>query len=154
MRSSTVEQAQQRDVNASRYISFLLDNQEFGIPITRVREIKELVPVVRVPNAPPYITGVINLRGTIVPILDLRTRLGLPQVPSSRDTGIIIVNVENRLCGLVVDRVEDVKTIRSSDIDKTPEFVLEKLDVSFIDGVARIGDMLLVLLDIDAVFSK
>lgn len=142
------------EIETGRYISFLLDKQEFGIHINRVKEIKEIMPIVRVPNAPNYISGVINLRGTIVPIIDLRLRIGISAAEPTRDTGIIIVTIENRLGGLVVDRIEDVKAITTDDVDKTPDFIVDKLDISFIEGVARLGDALLVLLDVGAVFSK
>ncbi len=139
--------------DGDQYLTFLLGEEEYGVQILRVQEIKGYTGVTRIPNTPPYVKGVLNLRGTIVPIVDLRMKFGMPQEEYSKTTVIIVVEVKGRVMGVIVDAVSDVMNIASKDIQPAPEFD-DSVDVSFIDGIGSYGDSLVTFLDIDRVLSS
>lgn len=131
-----------------QYLTFCLGNEEYGLEILRVQEIKGYSKITPLPNTPPEVKGVINLRGAVVPIMDLRTRLGLRETEYDRFTVIIVVTVGKRIVGLVVDAVSDVLNVSASEAVPTPEFG-GSLDTSFMSGMAKIGDRLVTLLNIE-----
>ena len=102
----------------------------------------------KIPNTPPHIKGVLNLRGTIVPIVELRTKFGMPTIDYTAFTVIIVVVVRDKVMGLVVDAVSDVLNIDRKDIQSTPQFGA-RVDVSFVNGIGKSGDKLVALLDMD-----
>lgn len=134
----------------AQFLTFTLGDQSYGVDILRVQEIKGYTAVTRIPNTPAHIRGVLNLRGTIVPIVDLRTKFGLDQVEPTMFTVIVVVVVRDRVMGLVVDAVSDVLDIASKDIQPTPEFG-SAVDVSFVRGIGKCADRLVTILDIDRV---
>lgn len=134
-----------------QFLTFTLDDQEFGIEILRVQEIKNFTRVTPIPNMPSCIKGVMNLRGTIVPIVDLRIRFDMPTTQYSQFTVIIVVNVGTRIMGLVVDAVSDVLNVESNAIEPTPD--LGSINISFISGLAKSGDRLVTLLDIEQLLN-
>jgi purine-binding chemotaxis protein CheW len=139
--------------SASRqYLSFFLGGQEYATDILRVQEIKGWDTVTRVPYSPNYILGVINLRGAIVPVVDLRVRLALESAPFDSATVVIVVRVAGargeRIVGLVVDAVSDVYSFSAENIQPPPEAV-GSLDQMFVLGLAKLEDKLVIILDIE-----
>jgi purine-binding chemotaxis protein CheW len=137
---------------AEQYLTFRLDQLDYGIPIIKVQEIRGWTPVTSLPNSPPYIRGVLNLRGTIVPIIDLRLRFGLKEAVYDTFTVIIVVNVGERLAGMVVDAVSDVVTLAAEQRRPAPEFE-GQASRRFVQGLAQVEEKLLVLLDIDKLIN-
>jgi purine-binding chemotaxis protein CheW len=138
--------------DGSQFLTFQLGDELYGVDILRVQEIKGYTTVTKIPNTPPHIKGVLNLRGTIVPIIELRTKFGMPTIDYTMFTVIVVVVVQEKIMGLVVDAVSDVLNIDKKDIQPPPEFGA-KVDVSFINGIGKSGDKLVALLDMDLLLS-
>ncbi len=136
------------DTDGNQFLTFQLGDELYGVDILRVQEIKGYTTVTKIPNTPDYIKGVLNLRGTIVPIVELRTTFGMPTIDYTMFTVIVVVVVRDRIMGLVVDSVSDVLNISKKDIQAPPEFGA-KVDVSVLSGIGKSGDKLVALLDID-----
>lgn len=136
-----------------RYFTFVLDCQEYGIEIQKVREIIRLMPITPIPFSPPHIKGVINLRGKIVPVIDLRLKIGLVAAPASDRTCIVVVDVGVNEVGMIVDEVSEVLAIAENDISDPPEFAAD-VDTDFILGIGRAGDHMTILLDIARVLTN
>jgi purine-binding chemotaxis protein CheW len=134
--------------DGSQFLTFNLGDELYGVDILRVQEIKGYTTVTKIPNTPPHIKGVLNLRGTIVPIVELRTKFGMPTIDYTAFTVIIVVVVRDKVMGLVVDSVSDVLNIDKKDIQPSPQFG-GKVDVSFLNGIGKSGDKLVALLDMD-----
>jgi purine-binding chemotaxis protein CheW len=135
-----------------QFLSFVLGQEEYAIDILRVQEIRGYSTITAIPNTPNYIKGVMNLRGAVVPVVDLRAKFGMPEVPYNKFTVIIVVTVGTRIAGLVVDAVSDVLNIARSEIERTPEFDTA-VDTSFMTGLAKSGEKLVLLLDIERVMG-
>jgi purine-binding chemotaxis protein CheW len=137
---------------ADQYLSFALGGEQYGTDVLRVQEIKAWEPVTRVPYSPQYILGVINLRGAIVPIIDLRVRFGLEHAPFDSTTVIVVVRVAGergeRMVGVVVDSVKEVHDIAASQIQMPPE-LLGSVDRLFVKAIANVGGNLIILLDME-----
>ena len=150
---TTVELAQ-----AGKYLTFSLGLELYGLEILRVQEIVGMLPVTRVPRLPDYVAGVVNLRGRIIPVVDIRRVFGMSELAYTERTCIVVVRVErgstsgSTVMGVIVDEVSDVLDLVAEDIEETPEFG-EELDTSFIKGVGRIDTHVVLLLDIDRVLS-
>ena len=136
-----------------QYLTFALCGEDYGIDILQVQEIKCLSRITPIPNTPRHVKGVLNLRGTVVPVIDLRTKFGLGEIEYNRFTVIIVVNVGRRVMGLVVDAVSDVLNLADSDVQAAPELG-GNLDLSFVTGMARSGERLVTLLDIDRLLRE
>lgn len=139
--------------DGSQFLTFNLGDELYGVDILRVQEIKGYTAVTKIPNTPPHIKGVLNLRGTIVPIIELRTKFGMPTIDYTAFTVIIVVVVHDKVMGLVVDAVSDVLNIDRKDIQPAPQFGA-KVDVSFLNGIGKSGDKLVALLDMDRLLSE
>lgn len=135
-----------------QYLTFTLGQEEYGIEILKVQEIKGYSAITPVPNTPVHVRGVMNLRGTIIPVVDLRAKLGMAEASCTPFTVIVVVKVGPKTMGLVVDAVSDVLNIPTADIQETPDFGAE-VDARFISGMAKAGDRLVVLLDIERVLA-
>jgi purine-binding chemotaxis protein CheW len=140
---------------AGKYLTFILSRECYGIPVLKVREITRLAAITAVPQMPPYVKGVINLRGKIIPVIDLCTKFGLEHAASSENACIVVVQVngpENRpiQLGLTVDAVEEVCQFVPGDIEQTPEFGAA-VDTTSILGMAKAKGVVKTLLDIDRV---
>ena len=131
-----------------QFLTFRLDGQEYGIGILKVQEIKGWDKMTPIPNSPPYVKGVLNLRGVIVPVFDLRLRFGLPEAERDAFTVIIMVNIDGRLAGIVVDSVSDVINVSAEQQCTAPDYEGQK-NREFIKGLAQVDNKLLILLDID-----
>ncbi len=134
-------------------VSFTLGREEFGIDILRVQEINKMSSVTRVPNAPSFIEGVINLRGKVIPIIDLRRRFGMVKVDHDKNTRIIVVETHNKTVGFIVDSVKEVLRVPTSVVDPPPP-VVAGISSDYIEGVGKLNDRLLVLLNLDRVLAS
>jgi purine-binding chemotaxis protein CheW len=142
------------DVNELiQLVSFKVGEEEFGVDILKVQEINKMTVITRVPNAPDFVEGVINLRGRVIPIVDLRKRLGLPEREHDKNTRIIVVEIINKTIGFIVDAVSEVLRI-SRDITEKPPELVAGIDADYITAVAKLEDRLLILLDLDKVLTK
>ena len=135
-------------------VVFKLEKAEFGIDIISVSEIVRLQEITKMPNSPAYVDGVINLRGRVIPIVDLKIKLNLEPGERTNDTRIIVVNVSSKTIGMVVDQVSEVLRINEEQIDDAAQFSVE-ISETFIKGIAKISqERLIILLDIDKVFAE
>lgn len=135
-----------------QFLTFRIGGEEYGLDILRVQEIRSYEAPTRVANAPAFVKGVVNLRGVIVPILDLRIRLGQPGEYNAF-TVVIVLNVAGRVVGIVVDSVSDVLALSAEEIKPRPE-VPAAMDARFITGLGKIGERMLILLDIEAMIKS
>ena len=135
------------------FLSFALGEEHYGVDILKVQEIRGYDSVTRLPDAPDYIKGVINLRGTIVPVIDLRLKLRLKEARYDAFTVMIVLNVEDRVVGIVVDSVSDVIPLNDDQIRPTPEFG-DAVDTRFISGIGTQDDRMLILLDIETLLDS
>jgi len=138
--------------DGSQYLTFRLAEEEYGVEILKVQEIKGYSAITPIPNTPSYLKGVMNLRGTIVPVVDLRSKFAMDEAEYNQFTVIIVVKVGPKVMGLIVDAVSDVLNIPKVDIQATPDFGSE-VDARYINGMAKAGEKLVVLLDIDRVMN-
>ncbi|MGK7297140.1 MAG: chemotaxis protein CheW [Candidatus Wenzhouxiangella sp. M2_3B_020] len=134
-------------------VSFVIDNEEFGVDILRVQEIIRPMAITRVPNAPAFVEGVINLRGRIIPVVDLRTRFGLESNEQDHETRIMVVELTDKVIGFMVDEVREVIRVNRDVIEPPPELAIG-IDTNYIRGVARLEERLLILLDLEEVLSE
>ena len=141
------------DVQRREYLVFSLGNEEYAIDILKAQEIRGYENVTRIASAPPFIKGVTNLRGVIVPIVDLRIKFNLDSVEYGPQTVVIVVNVDSRIVGVVVDGVSDVVTLTADQIKPAPEFSLS-LSSDYLSGLASIGERMVVLVDIDKLLTS
>ncbi|MGE5255700.1 MAG: chemotaxis protein CheW [Hyphomicrobiales bacterium] len=144
-------------VKEGKYLTFILANEEYGIGILRIKEIIGMMPITSVPQTPEFIKGVINLRGKVIPVMDLRLRFGMPSLDYTERTCIIVVEIDGQTgtvqIGIVVDAVSEVLNIRAEDIEATPSFGT-RLNTDFILGMAKMNGGVKILLDIDRVLSS
>ncbi len=157
MREATLSSAAPVQKLAGKYLTFNLQRESYGIDVLKVREIIRLNNITAVPQMPPYVCGVINLRGKIIPVIDLRLRFGLPEAQHTEQTCIVVVLVKMSggnatQMGLVVDGVEEVLNIAENDIEQTPDFGGE-VSTECILGMAKIKGAVKTLLDIDRVLA-
>jgi len=137
-----------------KVIVFNLGSEQYGVEVDKVKTIERMMPMTRVPKTPKFVKGVINLRGVVVPVIDLRGRFGLEETAYTGDTRIIIVNAENLEVGLIVDSANDVIDIDSDNIVDPPE-VVGGVKAKYLRGVAKLADgRLLVMLNLSEVLNK
>jgi len=140
-----------------KYLTFSLAEEEYGIGILKIKEIIGMLPITSVPQTPEYVKGVINLRGKVIPVMDLRLRFGMTSIDYTERTCIIVVEIAGQagtiLVGIVVDAVSEVLNIKGDDIEKTPTFGT-KLNTDYILGMAKMEGGVKILLDIDQVLSS
>jgi purine-binding chemotaxis protein CheW len=136
--------------SSAQYLSFSLGEEEYAVEILRVQEIRGICPVTALPHAPPRVRGVMNLRGAVVPVIDMRAALGLPSTEYGKFTVIIVLSVRGRTIGFVVDSVSDVLALESTEIEKAPDLG-GRVDAAMVCGIARSQDRFVVLLDVDKV---
>ena len=139
---------------AGEYLTFKLGGEEYGIDILRVQEIRSYEQPTRIANAPSYLKGVVNLRGVIVPIVDLRVRLGCAQAEYNHFTVVIVLNVKGRVVGAVVDSVSDVLELPAEAIRPAPPMASNGADNSYITGIGSVADRMLILMDIETLMSS
>lgn len=140
----------------NQYLTFMLDSEVFGLAIGKVREVLDFTTVTRVPQTPEYMRGVINLRGSVVPVIDLNAKFAMAQTEKTVNTCIIIVEIEmegeTTVLGALADSVQEVLDLEPEQIEPAPR-IGTKLDTAFIKGMGKHDDQFVILLDIDKVFS-
>jgi purine-binding chemotaxis protein CheW len=137
-----------------KVIVFALAHEEYGVEVDKVRTIERMLPMTRVPKTPAFVKGVINLRGVVVPVIDLRGRFGLPEKEYTENSRIIIVNVKEMEVGMIVDSANDVIDVDSDQIEQPPEIV-GGIQAKYLRGVAKVGEgRLLIVLNLEEVLNK
>lgn len=137
---------------AREYLTFRLDQEEYGIDILKVQEIRGYEPPTRIANAPNFIKGVVNLRGTIVPIVDMRLKFNCSKAEYDSFTVVIILNLRNRIVGIVVDSVSDVMELPANSLKAAPD-IDSAIDSDAVMGLGSLGERMLILLDIEKLMS-
>jgi purine-binding chemotaxis protein CheW len=150
MSSATPAGAPGQDQRAGKYLTFVLANEEYGFEILKVREINGLMETTAVPGMPPYVNGVINLRGKVIPVIDMRAKFGMVQVDHTSESCIIVVDVHGNLIGVVVDKVSEVLDIREDEIEDPPNIGVA-VQNDFILGMAKSKGRVKILLDVGRV---
>jgi len=148
----TNDSQRQTDDSLLQLVTFVVGTEEFAVPILSVHEINRMMEITRVPQSPSFVEGVINLRGKIIPVVDLRKRFGMAQSEASSDTRIVVVEVESRVIGFTVDRVNEVLRI-PSEIVEPPPSMASGIDSDYLDGVGKLDDRLLILLNLQRLFA-
>ncbi|MFW5487430.1 MAG: chemotaxis protein CheW [Desulfovibrio sp.] len=149
-----MEETQKRqDVELMQLVTFSIGDEEFGVDILKVQEIIRTMEITKVPKAPLFVEGVINLRGKVIPIIDLRRRFGLETRDHDKNTRIIVIEINNMIVGFVVDSVSEVLRIPASTVEPPPP-VVAGLESEYISGVGKLEDRLLILLDLDRLLSS
>lgn len=141
------------DTTIGKFLTFALGREEYGLPVLKVREIIKVMDITQVPQVPPHVRGVINLRGKVIPVVDLRLKFGLPPRDYTERTCIIVVDVASvGLTGIVVDSVSEVLNVAPADIDSTPDFG-ERVATDYMLGLAKVRGTVKILLDLDRVLA-
>ncbi|MBE0497189.1 MAG: chemotaxis protein CheW [Campylobacterales bacterium] len=140
------------DAHLSRYLTFFIGEEQYGLNITSVKEIIASMNITAVPKTPSYIKGVINLRGAVIPVIDVRLKFGLSEKPHDVNTAIIINAIDGVLIGFIVDRVEDVLSISAANLTEAPRFGTH-VDTSFIENVAEVQDHVIMILNLKRIFE-
>ncbi len=155
MTSETIKQnhGQTNLAQEGKYLTFALGNEEYGLEILKVREIIGLMDITAVPQVPNYIKGVINLRGKVIPVTDLRLKFGMNAIDYTKETCVIVLNVGDILIGIIVDRVCEVLDVMQKDIEPPPSFGT-KVHTDFIIGIGKVGERVKILLDINKVLTE
>ena len=135
-----------------KYLTFFLSNEEYGLEILKVREIISVMEITSVPQTPDFIKGVINLRGKVIPVVDLRLKFGMPETEYTKETCTIVVDVQGLQMGIVVDTVSEVLDIAESDIEPPPAFG-STIKTDFILGMGKVKEEIKILLSIDKILS-
>lgn len=135
-----------------KYLTFVLGTEEYGIEILKVREIIGIMDITSVPQTPDYMKGVINLRGKVIPVIDLRLKFAMTEEEYTQETCTIVVEVNSSLIGIIVDTVSEVVDVGSEEIEETPQFG-QGIDTDFITGLGKVNEKIIILLDIEKVMS-
>lgn len=134
-------------------VTFVVGTEEFAVPILSVQEINRMMQITRVPQSPAFVEGVINLRGKIIPVVDLRKRFGLESRETSGENRIVVVEVSGRVIGFMVDKVNEVLRIQSNIVEPPPAMVCG-IDSEYVQSVGKLEDRLLILLDLGRLFGS
>ena len=140
-------------MDGQEFLTFILGEEQYALDIMTVKEIRGYEAVTKIANAPPFIKGVLNLRGDIVPIIDLRIKFDVGEVTYDDFTIVIMLNIANRVVGIVVDGVSDVINLSMNDIKPAPEFGVA-FDSQYLHGLARLEDQMVILVNIEALISS
>ena len=147
------EPQKKQDDELMQLVTFSIGEEEFGVDILKVQEIIRTMEITKVPKAPGFVEGVINLRGKVIPIIDLRRRFGLSSKEHDKHTRIIVIEINNMIVGFVVDSVSEVLRIPASTVEPPPAGVAG-MESEYISGVGKLQDRLLILLDLDRLLSN
>lgn len=151
IRTRRVDQDEKEDL--MQLVGFKIDKELFGVNILMVQEIIRAAPITPVPNSPEFVEGVINLRGDILPVIDLRKRLNFELTGDNEDTWILILDIDGRVTGFIVDFVTNVLKIEETEIEAAPEITTSGLENQYIRGVVDIDDTLMILLDFSRILQ-
>lgn len=139
-------------MSEAQFVVFKLGNEEYGIDIMQVKEIVPYKEPVRVPNTPGFIEGIVNLRGEIIPIVNLKKRFNIPGESINEETRVIVMNIDSKQIGFIVDDASEVITISSDNIETAPD-IIAGIERKYITGIGKIEERILILLDLDKLFS-
>jgi|Deesub1362A_J573_1020465.scaffolds.fasta_scaffold00398_39 purine-binding chemotaxis protein CheW len=139
--------------NILQLVTFSLGNEEYAVDILKVQEINRMTEIAKVPNAPHYVEGLINLRGRVIPVISLRKRFGLKEKDSDERSRIMIMDIQGITIGLVVDSVSEVLRIPAATVEPTPP-IASDISTEFIKGIAKLDDRLIILIDMDRLIEK
>ena len=139
--------------DTDQFVSFQLSGEEYGLPILRVQEIIRYAELTRIPQSEDFIEGVLNLRGRVVPVIDLRKRFELTQCEHNNSTRIVVVEIDNQVVGLMVDAVSEVQTIEENQIDPPPPLGTG-ISAEYIYGMGKIDDRLIILLNVERILRE
>ena len=145
--------ATKKEVTEGKFLTFILGSEVYGIEILKVREIIKLMDITAVPRTPDYLKGVINLRGKVIPIVDLRSKFSMPEIEHTQETCIIVAEVNQTSIGIIVDSVSEVSNINSEEIEESPHLG-QNIDTDFILGLGKTKERIVILLDIELVLSS
>jgi purine-binding chemotaxis protein CheW len=152
MDSAVSSEVQKSTMAGGQYLTFALGEEEYGIELLKVQEIKGYSAITPIPNTPAHIKGVMNLRGAVIPIVDLRARFGMQAIEYNKFNVIIVINVGCKIMGLLVDAVSDVLNVNAADVRPAPDFGT-RADTRFISGMASAGEKIAVLLNLENLLS-
>ncbi len=150
---SSIEQNNSDSIKLLQLVSFKVAGEEFGVDILKVQEINRMTQITKMPNAPYYVEGIINLRGRVIPVIDLRTKLNLPRIEKNANSRIIIVEINSKVLGFIVDEVSEVLRIPDNITEPPPSLTLN-INSDFITSVAKLEDRLIILIDLEKIFSE
>ena len=145
--------AVEKDEKILQLVTFHVGDEEFGVEILAVREINRMMEITRVPHAPPFVEGVINLRGQVIPVVDLRRRFGMPPREHDRNTRIVVVELGDKVVGFVVDSVSEVLRVPASLVEPPPPIV-GGVEREYLEGVVKLEDRLLILLNLQRLLGE
>lgn len=137
---------------ANRYLTFFVDEEQYGIDISKIKEIIAPINITYIPKTPPFVKGVINLRGSIIPVVDIRLKFGMTEKEMDVETAIIIYEVDKTSIGFIVDYVEDVLSIDEKHISDAPRFG-SSIDTSFVENIAEVDNTVIMLLNLEKIFE-
>jgi len=146
------EEVKQLSGEVVQVVSFRLGGEEYGVDISQVQEIIRMVEITRVPRAPRFMEGVINLRGQLIPIIDLRTRFGMDRIDKTKSSRIVVTEIGSKRVGIVVDSVSEVLNVPIENVEDAPEMI-SGVGTEYIQGVGKLGDRLIIMLDLTMVIS-
>ena len=150
---TSLENIKKESSELLQLVSFMIQNEEFAIDILFVQEINRMLQITKVPNAPAFVSGVVNLRGRVIPVIDLRTKLGIEVKKHDKNTRIVVVEVKEKTVGFIVDAVKEVLRIPASITEPPPELVTG-INSEFIMAVGKLEDRLITLIDIEKILSN
>ncbi len=150
---SNVENNELVEDKILQLVTFRIGNEEFGFDIFKVKEINKMMDITQIPNSKSSVKGVVNLRGSVIPVVSLRNKLNFPEAEYGKSTRIIVVEYKSKSIAFIVDEVSEVLRIDSSIIEKTPEMATS-VETAYIKGVAKLENRLLILLDLDEVLNE
>jgi len=136
-----------------KYLTFALGKEDYGLEILKVREIIGMMNITAVPQVPPYVKGVINLRGKVIPVIDLRLKFGMKEIETTVETCVIVVNLSEVLIGIVIDKVKEVLDIKQDKIEPAPNFGSD-VHTDYILGIGKINESVKILLNIEKVLGE
>ena len=148
-----IENRELQDEGLMKYVTFFLEEEEYALPISQVQEIKRVGDITRVPNAPEHVRGVMNLRGRIVPVIELKKRLSLGEAMIDQESRIVVVEQGRKVLGLMVDRVARVLNMSTGQIEDAPEEVVQ-IQENYIRGVGKMDERMVILLDLEQIIGK
>ncbi len=149
---STVDKQKNAQTDLLQLVSFTIGNEEFAVDILYVQEINRMIQITQIPNAPEFVEGVINLRGRVIPVINLRHKMGLPKKDHDKNTRIIVVELREQILGFIVDSVKEVIRIPES-ITEAPPNSVSRTGSDFIKAVGKLDDRLLILIDLEKIIS-
>ena len=152
MTETATQEIAEATTRAGKYLTFIIADESYGLEILKVREIIGIMDITGVPKTPEFVKGVINLRGKVIPVIDLRLKFSMEEAERTEETCIIVVSVNDLEIGIVVDQVSEVQNISAQEIEDAPEFGAQ-VDTEFILGMGKVGDRVTILLDITNVLG-